>query len=339
MMNYNLHFEKLCKELSLGELITSPEELSGGLMHRMFALETTSGKYAVKALNPSVISRPKARRNTIVSEQIARIAAQNVNAITAILFDYDECSDEAIVNIDFQNYMVFPWCGGKHVFGDDITLKHCEQMGKALAKIHNTDYSPLGLEDTYSSDEPIPDWKGYLEKGIQANAVWAAVLRDNIDLLYEYSQKVQTAADVLSVHTVITHMDLEPKNTLWQGDIPYIIDWESAGFVNLYHDLVESAVYWSKDNNGKLIKDKFISFINGYKSYNDDLSGNWDIVLDKGFSGLLGWLEYSLKRSLWIECSDVGENQMGTEHVFATIQSIIRYSHDKERIRDWLREA
>jgi len=49
-MNYNLQFEKLCKTVALGKIITPPQELSGGLMHRMFALASTSGKYAVKAL-------------------------------------------------------------------------------------------------------------------------------------------------------------------------------------------------------------------------------------------------------------------------------------------------
>lgn len=333
-MNYNLQFEKLCKTVALGKIITPPQELSGGLMHRTFALATTSGKYAVKALNPMVMSRPEAMQNTINSESIVRVAANNINAITAMLFD-----DNAVLTIDGQHYMVFTWFDGNHIFGKDITLNHCEQMSKVLANIHNTDFSALGLKDTYTADEPIPDWNSYLQKGIATGAVWAKTMQENIELLYNYSEKVQETAKILSTQTVITHADLEPKNTLWVDDKPFIIDWEAAGFVNKYHDLVETAVYWSKDDNGKLIKEKFLAFINGYKSFNQALNTDWNMVLDKGFSGLLGWLEYSLKRSLWIECADDSENQMGTDHVSGTISNINQYAKDKVMLERWLKEV
>ncbi len=32
--NYNLHFEKLCTDLELGEIIGITETVSGGLLHR-----------------------------------------------------------------------------------------------------------------------------------------------------------------------------------------------------------------------------------------------------------------------------------------------------------------
>lgn len=58
MTGYNIQLEMLCKTLQLGELIYEPQELSGGLMHKMLAIQTTTGKYAIKALNPKVMARP-----------------------------------------------------------------------------------------------------------------------------------------------------------------------------------------------------------------------------------------------------------------------------------------
>ncbi len=63
-------FEKISIQVKLGQLLTEPTALSGGLLHQMYRLQTTTGTYAVKLLNPSILSRPAARQNFIDSERI-----------------------------------------------------------------------------------------------------------------------------------------------------------------------------------------------------------------------------------------------------------------------------
>lgn len=75
---YHLQFEKLCSALELGTLIKVPEKVSGSLLHRMFAVETTRGKYAVKALNPQIMARPTALQNYIQSEKIAAALSRRI---------------------------------------------------------------------------------------------------------------------------------------------------------------------------------------------------------------------------------------------------------------------
>ena len=58
-IQYNLKFEKLCNTLNLGALVGVPEAIPGGLLHRMYAVETTQEKYAIKALNPQIMLRPR----------------------------------------------------------------------------------------------------------------------------------------------------------------------------------------------------------------------------------------------------------------------------------------
>lgn len=53
-LQYHLNFELLCTRLQLGELTGTPEILTGGLLHRMYEVKTSKGKYAIKALNPQV---------------------------------------------------------------------------------------------------------------------------------------------------------------------------------------------------------------------------------------------------------------------------------------------
>ncbi|MGM1049833.1 MAG: hypothetical protein ACQEXX_27380 [Bacillota bacterium] len=46
------------------------------------------------------------------------------------------------------------------------------------------------------------------------------------------------------------------------------------------------------------------------------------MIFENGLLRTLGWLEYSLKRSLWIECTEEHEQQMGTEQVTETINTL-----------------
>ena len=60
------------------------------------------------------------------------------------------------------------------------------------------------------------------------------------------------------------------------------------------------------------------------------------MVLANGFLGKLGWLEYNLKRSLWIECTEAEEQQMGAAEVTGTINAISRYVDMISELEKWL---
>jgi len=86
-----------------------------------------------------------------------------------------------------------------------------------------------------------------------------------------------------------------------------------------------------------LIKKDFLAFVGAYKKKRYvKLQENWRLVLLSGFLGKLGWLEYSLKRSLWIECTDAEEQQMGTEQVIETIKGIRCYADMINELEKWL---
>ena len=56
-------FDKIVKQMDIGDLTAKPQRVSGGYMHKMYKLETTTGKYAVKMLNPTIMKRPDAMGN------------------------------------------------------------------------------------------------------------------------------------------------------------------------------------------------------------------------------------------------------------------------------------
>lgn len=48
-------FKKLCNVSNLGEIVGVPLSISGGLLHKMYAMETNKGKFAIKILNPPLV--------------------------------------------------------------------------------------------------------------------------------------------------------------------------------------------------------------------------------------------------------------------------------------------
>jgi Ser/Thr protein kinase RdoA (MazF antagonist) len=330
-IQYNFKFEKLCNFLQLGEIVGEPEVMSGGLLHRMYAIETTQGKYAIKALNPQIMLRPEAMQNFIISERIANIAAYNIPALPAKKFN-----GTFIQEIDNQFYLVFDWVDGKSLKANEINIVHCEKIGAILSNIHMTDFSELGIINDWSGNGQLIDWNYYLQKGQENNSVWVNLLLEIIDKLYDWNAQANKSSRLLASDMVISHGDLDPKNVMWNQDSPILIDWEAAGSINPMQDLTETAIYWSENENGNIDKERFLAFIGGYKERYGTLQANWRMVLVNGFSGKLGWLEYSFKRSLWIECTNDEEQKMGTAQVTGTINAIRRYADMISEIERWL---
>ena len=63
----------LFNKLDLGDVTQPIETVSGGFMHRMYKVCSNKGTYAVKYLNPEVMSRPDAMGINEVNNTIKRI--------------------------------------------------------------------------------------------------------------------------------------------------------------------------------------------------------------------------------------------------------------------------
>lgn len=330
---YHLQFEKLCSAVELGTLIKVPEKVSGGLLHRMFAVETTSGKYAVKALNPQIMARPTALQNYIQSEKIAAALSRRIPALPAKVHN-----DTFLHNVDNQFYMVFDWMEGRHLEASQTSEAHCKKIGSILSDIHRKDGSQMNLNLEPSSERQPVHWEFYLLKGEEQHAVWASLLSEHIKSLQFWGEKSDKAMKKLEGESVLSHRDLEPKNVMWIQGEPILIDWESAGPINPKHDLIETALYWSVHESGGIDKEKFDAFLEGYQENYGTVQADWRVVLDLGYLNKLEWLEYSLKRSLRIECTDDHEQEMGTRHVVDTIHALQAYTETSSMLEGWLAE-
>jgi len=313
-----------------GKIVLEPKPVTGGLMHSMYLVETESKKYAVKKLNPIIMKRKGVYDHIVTSENIGIKLKNIVPVVPAKIFN-----DEPIITFKGDYYIVFDWHEGKSLFPPHISVDNCSKIGEILGKIHK---SKLKIHNLNNEIHEIPmyEWEKYLKLGIEVNSKWVDEVKTIIDSLKRWNKELIKASNVLSDFMVISHRDLDPKNVIWKDGEPLLIDWEAAGYVNPYQELLELLNYWADDGDGHLIKENFEALYNAYKIYNDCSNANWKKVITSGYSGMLGWLDYSFKRSLGLEASSDEEIELGTQQVLGTIKELISYEKKITLIYSWL---
>lgn len=336
--------EKFCETYGLGHVTMEPYHVSGGLLHTMYRVETDQGTFAFKVLNPEIMQRPKALQNMIHSEKVSQALNSIVPLVAAKEFDGNH-----VIEFDGTYVMVFDWLEGASVFAPKITVEHCAKIGHVLGKIHAAKVQIEGMEPEAEVREAFAweELSGKLEERMQLESTDSenvkrmleqcqSTLSDFLPELLCLDAETVAALKQLSAHQVISHRDLDPKNVMWQGKQPYLIDWEAAGFVNPYQELVEVLNYWITEADGAYDKEKFEVLMRGYAASIDVKSVDWDTVLKCSFDGMLGWLEYNVKRVAGLVGSGEGENFAGAEQTIGTIAELKRQKAQMVQLRDWL---
>ena len=106
-----------------------------------------------------------------------------------------------------------------------------------------------------------------------------------------------------------------------------------------YQELLEVLNYWAIDESGQLCQDKFNSLLHGYHLNMAIEKVNWESVLNSGYCGMLGWLEYNLKRALGMEGKGEVERTLGEEQIRSTIDSLYQYDQQIPVLFKWLEQA
>ena len=324
--------EQLCKKYNLGNLKREPEMVTGGLMHKMYHVSTDQGEYAVKLLNPDIMKRTKALQNMINSEIVSDALKSVIPLVAAKSFQ-----GEKIIESDGFFYIIFEWLEGKSIFVPDISEYHCEQIGRILGKIHAANIKVDSIKKSHDSRAKY-DWNMLLEKAQQNNADCYFILKENIPDIIRWDDQVVSGLYEVSQNQVISHRDLDPKNVMWKNEEPYVIDWESAGYVNPFQELIEVLNYWIADETGRYSKVKFDAVMQAYTENMNISNVNWEVVLNCSFDGMLGWLEYSIKRAVGMEGTDAKDRQEGMQQTKGTICELKKYENQMEQLKDWIKE-
>ena len=326
-----LEINHLMQSLDLGSVVKEPIQVTGGLLHRMFHVSTDKGEYAVKVLNPEIMKRPTALRNTVNSEKIAAAFQTMIPVVTAL-----EIRGKQLHERNGAYYMIFEWVEGASIFPPMITPKNCSAIGQVLGKIHHTNLM-IDSVSRDNGDAVMFEWDKYTERLQEYRTEdWIVRLKETLSDIQAWNQSACDAQKVLAKTMVISHCDLDPKNVMWNGDAPRIIDWEAAGYVNPYQEFLEVVNYWADDGKGGLLKEHFDALLDAYTQHMKLENVDWNAVFAGSFLGMLGWLEYNVKRALGIEAATADEVQLGKEQVLGTIESLYDYENKVKMLNGWL---
>lgn len=346
----------LCDKYTLGKIICEPLPVTGGLLHRMYHVTTDQGEYAIKLLNPDIMKRPKAMSNMIHSERIAtHIAAyfarsaENlrpeapVPVVAALEYSGQHllsacppASDENghLDTASPQYALAYPWLDARSLFAPAIGAEHCRKVGHLLGQIHHADFRLEGVGPEVSTRSPY-DWQSYLAMAREQKVPWLADYEAMLTNLFRWDQAAVNAMETVNAFQVISHRDLDPKNILWQGADPLIIDWEAAGYVNPYQELLEVMNYWCRDEKGDYSPTLCHALLQEYIPFMDLQNADWEPVFACSYDGMLGWLEYTLKKGLGLE-GDEADRVQGAQQLMDAYGELKRYDDQAAQLRTML---
>lgn len=243
------------ENLGLGIVVKMPSRVTGGLINKLYRVETLKSVYAVKLLNPKVMEREDAYSNHLFAEKVAKTAFENdVNAIHALEF-----GGKSVQEFHGKFFLVYKWCDGKVIPRNEITIINCEKVGKTLAKIHDIDFSFMIDYGNYENSILSIDWENFLNKAKEQKVDWLELFETNIENFNKW-QKVANKAYSKLKYLSVCHNDMDIKNIMWVEDEPFIIDWESASISFPYIEFAEYSFCWSLDSSYKMNKDKVKAF-------------------------------------------------------------------------------
>jgi thiamine kinase-like enzyme len=319
---------EICQKYDLGTPASNPVKVTGGLIHKMWKIETEKGKFAVKEINSEIASRPGIIENMNQCEIVAKkFNILGINSVFAL-----ENNGNNVSSIDGKYWIVSPWFEGKTFTNNDILkLETVTKIVLSLARIHkaNIEIGPKPTGD--SSYTNYSQWQELAKQIESLDHYWTEDCIEFIDSIKTWYSKIDQANTNLQKNLVFSHCDLDKKNVLWNNDgEPFIIDWESAGYINPVKELLQFAFDWSIEFNEKVNQTVFKQIFEVYTSINEvDTS----LVEDAFYSGLgdaLEWLKFNLERI--IKNNSAEEVEIAQAQIMVTINSIERKLENKDEV-------
>ena len=304
----------LAEKLGLGKITGDIIPVTGGLMHRMFRVETDCGIYAIKCLNPEIMKRPGVFENYAKAEALEKLLEENgLPVVAALSFDGKKMQEFA-----GQYFYVYRWQEGSITDWKNITKEQCYIAGEIQGKIHAIDAKWVEPE---SPELCKIDFRDYLRIAKEQGSTIVKCLEDNIDLLEAAVVKLNDARKNLPPVQAVIDDDMDPKNVMWHDGKPYVIDLECLDYGNPAGSALNLALQWAGTVNGSYNEDNLVAFFDGYLSTYGDGFIDYGSLFGVAYSWV-EWLEYNLRRALGMEGKDASEISLGEQEVIKTIDRI-----------------
>ena len=326
---------RLCTLCSLGEPLTDPQAVIGGMLHRMWRLATTQGSFAVKQLNPAIMRKPDIQHEYRMSEAVAQaMAKQGIPAIAALL-----SADGPLQEIDDAFFLAYPWIDGEILSSAPVEPSRAQQIGTILARMHALalhlpKVAPLEWKHFHRDD-----WDILTFQAAEVGLPWAHSIRAALPMLLLWTKSYEDAGEKLMQRLVVSQRDLDQKNVIWHTPTaPKIIDWEAAGLINPTMELVSVALSWSGFAVGTPSKETFTTLIDAYIRVGGTIQNTGLDALHGLLGTWLGWLLFNMRHSLGESITSEDERQLGIRETVNALAILRSLSMHTETWAGWLDE-
>ena len=314
----------------LGKPIAAPVPITGGLIHRLYRLDTEGGSFAVKVLNPEVMRYENIYDNLRRSEAIAaEFAAAHISAVLALDAPGGTVQDVAGITV-----IVYPWCAGVVLPKTTASLEEAFQIGDLLGRMHTLDLPGEAPSEPATFHKPMSKeaWVALVRRGQDQQIEWASAVEAALPDLYAWDNDRIAADAAVPQGLVLSHCDLDQKNVIWQDSrTPFIIDWESAGLTHPSGEILGAALDWSGQSAGPPSQAAFAAVLAGYRQH-CEFDPNLALPLLRGrLGGWIDWLGASMNRSLDSKATS-GERAMGVQETIETLATMYALA---EGMDDW----
>lgn len=240
---YNVQLEEFCETYQLGNVVKTTL-FPVGMANRTYLVETETDKYVIKAINPAKVKTKDKVKKLEIAEYIAEIANKNgVPSITAKRVD-----GKIINEFQKQHYIVFDFFDGETLYLNKVTTDHCLAVGRLIGSLHKTKFDQLPSSEIKECNYEKKrkgnfDWQAYLIQIQPFAPSWLELFQDSIPFLDEmFTLSREVRQSFVPKDKVVSHGDISNLNILWQDDIPHLLDWETAGFIDATYECLYAAI-------------------------------------------------------------------------------------------------
>ena len=319
----------LVHRLGLGRIKDEIRPVKGGLMHRMYRVQTEKGIYALKALNPQIMKRPEAQQNFATAEALEQVLEDHgLPIVPALHFGGKKMQEE-----EGHYYYFYDWNDGKITDWNTISEDQCFCVGRILGQMHAIDAKNTAPEEFDFT--PI-DFSALTVQAKEQGSPLADLIGSHLSVLEKAQESILSAGKSLPSMSALSDGDMDPKNVMWLEGIPSVIDLECLDYANPMRALIELSLQWAGTVTGSFRKENLKAFILGYLKEYDNGYRAYDEIYGLAYQNWVEWLEYNLSRALGAEGPD--EVVLGESEVKNTLKIIDYLDQKEEAICRFLKE-
>ncbi|MEX1007199.1 MAG: GNAT family N-acetyltransferase [Acidimicrobiia bacterium] len=222
------------------------EPVVGGLLNRMWKLDTDTGSFAVKQLvdRPWVADWSARQARCFDFELAAHAAGIPMPPPVANPATGDAMAWLAAIGEPPLPVVVHEWLRGEPLPLAAVSANVAHQVGAALARIHGLGIEVMSAERAALTSAPMPtrdEWSELARRGEASGESWAADLADAVDALAAIGIRVEELSEVPG-RVVIGHRDANQKNLVMVDGTVHLVDWENAGATTVEWELGSTAI-------------------------------------------------------------------------------------------------